>query len=142
MSRQSRGFTLIEVMIVVVVISILTALAVPAYERYAQRTRRSDAMNALQTAASRQERYFFQHNQYTDDVDQLGGSGGTLTSPEGYYTLTATIDSSNQSFTLTATPTVGGPQTKDSECTTLTIDEQGQRGATPSGNDKLCWNRK
>jgi type IV pilus assembly protein PilE len=127
-----RGFTLIEVMIVVVIIGILAGISYPSYRSYMVQSRRSDAQVALSQAANQQERYFTECNRYAQTLagarlctatgvaatDVLGISG---TSPTGDYTLsvaqgniTGTCSGAGQNwncgYTLTATPTLGGRQ--------------------------------
>ena len=62
---QLRGFTLIEVMIVVVIISILAAIAYPAYQSQLQQSRRIDAQTALLELAQYMERYYTTNGSYT-----------------------------------------------------------------------------
>lgn len=142
-----RGFTLIELMIVLVIIAILASIAVPSYQNSVMKSRRADAKAALSSAAAEQEKWFFQFMQYTDDVDDIGGNGsGLLLSPEGFYTITLTNPSSGSCtssapfncYTLTATPTSGGPQEDDAECTTFVLTHTGVRSATGS-NSSACW---
>lgn len=104
-SGPRRGFTLIELMVVVVIIGILAAIAYPNYTRYMRDTRRTDAHQALSRIAALEEKYFSQCSTYTD---KLGGSIGktcgaadsglgyssaaTPLSPEGNYNITITDD--------------------------------------------------
>ena len=122
---QSKGFTLIELMITVVIIGVLAAIAYPGYTKYMQQTRRSDAQIALIDAANLMEKYYSDCNYYTST---LGGSRGCgtsptvgsalgyrTTSPEGYYTLAPAAGIINPTgsqcasytcgFTVTATAT-------------------------------------
>ena len=60
----SRGFSLVELLIVVAVISILAAVAIPAYYNHVLRVRQSDAMNDLLDIKASQEMYFSQYGEY------------------------------------------------------------------------------
>ena len=51
-SELQRGFTLIEMMIVVAVIGILAAIAYPSYQQYIIKTKRADMMSEMQNIAS------------------------------------------------------------------------------------------
>ncbi|WP_269913780.1 type IV pilin protein [Acinetobacter sp. HY1485] len=54
---QSRGFTLIELMIVVVIVAIIAAIAIPSYQEYIRRTHMSEAMQEIQRLSVLLERY-------------------------------------------------------------------------------------
>lgn len=140
MKQSKQGFTLIELMIAVAVIGILIAIAVPAYRDQTTKSRRADAITALEKAAARQEQYYFQYNAYTTTVNNLGGSGGTLSSPEGYYTITVS-QTTGQDYTLTASRVMTGPQASDTKCTTFTLDNLGVKNSTGSAGADICWNR-
>lgn len=141
-----RGFTLLELMIVVVIIAILATFAVPAYQRNAQRARRADAKELLMRVASAQERYYTNFNRYATSPLTAATSLGlaTLTSERGYYT----IDSANgatgdtQSYVLTATPVPAGPQAGD-KCGALSINNAGVKTpiatAMPQNSNGACW---
>ncbi len=61
---KKRGFTLVELLVVVAVISILAAIAIPAYLGVQTRSRREAAVTDLQNLASAMELYYQEHNRY------------------------------------------------------------------------------
>ena len=70
MNQKYKGFTLIEVMIVVAVIGILTALAMPSYNEYIRRSHRAEAKNFLMAITQRMEQNYTLSGRY--DQDQAG----------------------------------------------------------------------
>ena len=131
-----RGFTLIELMIVVAIVAILAAIAYPSYTKQVQRTRRADGREMLMRIASAQERYYTTRNSYTTTLADLGFTSGA--SEKGYYDVAvdngATGDT--QSYKLTATP--AGVQAGDA-CGDLTIDNTGKKGRSGSDSNGTCW---
>ncbi len=138
MKSKAKGFTLIEMMIVVVVIAILSSLAVPAYQRYVQQSRRAQAINAIQHVASLEEQYYFSHGTYTDNAaNELGVISPTS---EGDYDVSVVVAANPASFTITAQPAAAGKQLSDHECETFTLTNTGLQNATGSTGDQTnCW---
>lgn len=141
---KAKGFTLIEIMIVIAIVAILASLAVPAYNDSVNRARRADAKIALEKAAAMQEQHYYQANQYTDILNDIGGTGGSLSSPEGNYNITvAFTDVANPraGYLLTATATSAGAM-KDEDCYSYSLTSFGQKSAfKKSGvaNDEACF---
>jgi type IV pilus assembly protein PilE len=134
---RTRGFSLIELLVVVAIIAILAAIAVPAYGRYGYRARRADGQELLLRIANAQERYYATYNKFGALAD-LGYSDPAL-SERGYYQVTLTGLTSSV-YTAEAAP--NGVQAND-VCNTLTITSTGAK--TPSAGDATsnsngsCW---
>ena len=153
---NQRGFTLLELMIVVVIIAILSAIALPSYTKYVQRTRRSDGQSALLNAQQAEEKFFFRCNRYGSMQEIYGNGtlncpgapaiGAAINSPQNFYavnlTFIAAATATNPSYALAAIPL--GIQAND-PCGILSIDNLSNRGASgdPSfatdGDNQRCW---
>lgn len=119
-----KGFSLIEVMIVIAIIGIIAAIAYPSYQSSVEKSRRSDAKISLTEAAALQEKRYFQFNQYTNQIGDIGGA----TSKEGFYTIAVSQPCGDSScFRLSATAT--GAQGGDTECLIFTLDNTRQKSS-------------
>lgn len=129
-----RGFSLIELMIVVAVVAILSAIAYPSYQHYLLVSHRVEAKNMLLDAANRQETYFMDFNRYTSSAVALNIPEN---SASGFYHLV--ISAAGNTFTLFAT--ASGAQGSDSDCIIFSIDQNGARSATRLGDtlNNECW---
>jgi type IV pilus assembly protein PilE len=127
--RKSRGFTLLELMIVVVVITILAILAVSSYQFANVKTRRNAAKGCLTQAAQYMERYYTTNMKYTG-----APSPATICDAEvqKFYTVSFAGTPDDTTFTVQAVPTA---MQKDSKCGTLTLNQAGTKTPTTEG----CW---
>lgn len=133
-SRQSKGFTLIELMLVVGIIGILVAVAMAYYGDYIIDANRTDGRKALTENAAALEKCKALYGAYNH-----ANCAAVVQTPSesGYYTIT--VGSTNTTFTLTATPVVGQPQANDIDCTSLTLTNTGMEGGTGANAAAECW---
>ena len=82
-----RGFTLIELVIVVAVIGVLALIAYPGFQDSVRKSRRADAMAGLMRLQQLQERYRGNAPAYASAVASMAAMGATDSSPERHYTL-------------------------------------------------------
>jgi type IV pilus assembly protein PilE len=132
---RTRGFTLIEIMIVVVIIGILGAVAVPSYVNYLRRGDMSEAFSNLSTARIAMEQYYQDNRNYGASGTACGGALPT----GSYFAITCATSSSAQAYTVTATGISG----KRTAGYTYTIDHNNARATTQfagsSVSGKACW---
>ena len=128
-SSRGRGFTLIEVMIVLVVVAILAAIALPSYRDQLRKSARAEAQAFLTDMASRQQQYLVDKRRYAASVAALGMAPPA--SVGGAFAV-AVVAAAGPPPTFVITATASGDQAKDA-CALMTIDSAGNR--TPA----KCW---
>ena len=69
MQNKDKGFTLVELMMVIAIIGIIASIAIPNYSEYMTRTKRTEAIGLLSDIAARQERFLAQNNRYITNND-------------------------------------------------------------------------
>jgi type IV pilus assembly protein PilA len=69
--KNEKGFTLIELMIVIAIIGILAAIAIPQFSAYRIRSYNSSSQADLRNAATAQEAYFVDWDTYADTTSKL-----------------------------------------------------------------------
>ena len=105
-AKQNKGFTLIELMMVIAIIGLLAAIAIPNYSEYLTRTKRSEGQALLADVAARQERFYAQNNSYVTTDANVGKLGLVKVdlSENGYYRVRLSKVNDDGGYTLTAEP--------------------------------------
>lgn len=134
--KEQKGFTLIEVMIVIAIIGLLAAIAIPQYNDYVTRARIPDATSGLAAKRVRLEQYFQDNRTYADAPDCADDAA---TSPFFDFACDGTEDADSFNLTATGKGSMAG--------FAFTIDQAGARTSTVSealeangwaGNEN-CW---
>jgi type IV pilus assembly protein PilE len=131
---QQKGFTLVELLIVVTIVGILAMIGIPSYQDSVRSGKRADAKGVLMGAANSMERYFTSNSNYTGAVE--GSNGVADQAPEtgaANYRIAVNVDTPS-SYILTATPVAGRGMDGDGN---LTLSSTGAR--TWGANN--CWEK-
>ncbi len=105
--NNEKGFTLIELMIVIAIIGILAAIAIPQFASYRMRAYNSAAQADLRNAMTEQEAYYMDNDTYTPTICNLtnlnnsdgvsvAASAGTIST----YTMTSSHSNGNVTYTI------------------------------------------
>ena len=132
--NQGKGFTLIELMIVIAIIGILATIALPAYSDYIVRAKRSEAKIELLSVQLAQEKWRANNNNYGSLIN-LGYSDPHIV--DNYSITVSGVTAST--YQIIASPT-GQQLTADTYCGAISIDQSSAKtesGTASSAND--CW---
>ncbi|UUC94916.1 MULTISPECIES: type IV pilin protein [Comamonas] len=145
--KNQRGFTLIELMIVLAVVGILSAVAYPSYTEYVRRGHRADARTGLLQAQMWMERAATATGVYPTNADTTKILPAALSwtgDASKRYTIGVKADTStNSTYTLIATRKDPGPQAAD-KCGDFTLTHTGARGAENLSSEMTateCWSK-
>ena len=131
LSHKDKGFTLIEMMIVVAIIGVLAAIAFPSYQRYVIKTKRTNMMSEMQNIASEIESRKLAQGSYSAISAGVKTDFATAYPRQGTQLYNVTINPTvltppNNTLTdkwiITATPEANSQVISDG---TLTLNYQG-----------------
>lgn len=133
MRTRIKGFTLLELMIVVAILGILGAVGYPSYLNSVKKGNRADAIDSLLSLAGRMEDYYDANDTYAGATINAAGTGtvGSNKTSDGLYTLSI----ANQDafyYKLQATPV-----SADADCGSLLLESTGKKTASTGSSD--CW---
>ena len=134
MNKDSKGFTLIEVMITVAIVGILAAIALPAYTDYIIRGRIPEATANMESYRALMEQYYQDNRNYANAAGDCGVAETVLGGQNFGYVCA--IGASNQLYTLTVAG-VGGMVGYD-----YTITQGNARATTlfaGVASTAVCW---
>jgi type IV pilus assembly protein PilE len=133
-----RGFTLLEVMIVVGIVAILAAIAIPNYNNYIVRSKISEATSQLSTMRIKMEQFFQDNRFYTGACQPLTVAPLPTGENAKYFSYSCAIPDANN-YVVTANGVVGQGMTGFS----YTIDQAGNRRTVTTGwgtcANTACW---
>ena len=148
--RNARGFTLIEVMVVVAIVGILASVAYPSYMNQIRKSRRAEAVVAVTKIQQAQERWRANCPFYAGSISAAktgcptpGGattSGLAISADSGARYTYELSNVAQSAYTLTATAVSGSSQASDSACTPLTLTVANGNATTDSAQ-AACWSK-
>lgn len=134
-SRFGKGFTLIELMIVVAIIGILAAIAIPNFIKFQCRSKQSEGKTNLKSMYVAQQSYLGEYDQFvalaTTDTTSTNIIGFVVQGKNIRYDYSATASAAGADPTFLGT--AEGKATNDMEGDTWQIDETNQLNALDPG---------
>jgi len=119
MNRSKKGFTLVEIMIVVVIIGLLAAMAIPAFQKVRRSSIQKTIENDARQVASAAQQYMLEFGVTQVANTNIIGENKYVKSLSKNVTVSATFDM-DATFNVTH-PQFGGPFVFDSEGKVITV---------------------
>lgn len=125
---DNRGWTLIELLIVLTLFAIMLCASYPSYIQHLRETRRTEAHRLLLSTSTKQEQWFSRHFSYATQLNSLQAQDLS----NKHYQLELSFSGCNETlppdcFELTARPLQKSDQNKDTDCLSILLDHTGRR---------------
>ena len=141
MVLRKRGFTLIELMLVIAIVAVLAAIALPSYRQHVIKANRTAAQGFTMDVATREHQILLDSRNYVSvaandfpNKPSDASPGVSLIPPKetvGNYTFTVTAVNTATPPTFVVTGVAVGPQASDGSLGNLTLDQAGAKFPTP-----------
>lgn len=136
---MQKGFTLLEIMIVIAIIGVLAAIAIPSYQEYVIKVKRGEMKTSMMSISQSLQRYLVANKNFANRANsqQFNRQFGQLTSAGGenypqsgqaLYTVTLQFNANNRDWVLTATPIANTSQDRNGH---IMLNSQGHK----------CWTK-
>jgi len=133
-ARSKRGFSLLEVLIVLAILGVLTCIVYPSYMQHLVAMRRTNVAAVLLDLAGSIEQFYIRGNTYSGAT--LSNLGTNDSSYKNYYKIN--IKGTANSYSLSAVP-LANQANADSLCGTLGLDQEGNKTISGNGDIASCW---
>lgn len=137
--KESSGFSLIELMIVVAIVAILATVALPSYQDHTRKAKRAVAAAALMDLAAKQQAYLLDRRQFTSTLSDLRFTVPSEIASDFTFSVSNVNNAATPpTFTVNVTPTSSlmlGDTCGISASVPLALDQAGTK--TPAA----CWQK-
>lgn len=137
-NTNQKGFTLIELMIVVAIIGILAAIALPAYNNYTKKAEFTEVVNSSAAAKSAVEVCIQVKGGVANCTAGNNGVPADVTATDALYGLATTVDSNNNTVTVVATGKTNSTLAGETYTLTGTLGSNGVLSWGQSCSNSLC----
>lgn len=150
MNSNQKGFTLIELMVVVAIIAILASVATSTYSGYVLKANRSETQTLMSAVAQDAEKHFTANFTYTTNLSSMGyvttppnsASGVIYPDSKAYSISLATCTSGTVADCVSVVATAQTKQQKDTDCKVMKLETSGKKSSTNATNadsTAICW---